>query len=992
VKLNPAQKRAVDAIEGPVMVVAGPGTGKTQILTLRIANILLQTDTAPENILALTFTESGAYSMRKRLAEIIGTAAYKVRIGTFHGFCNEVIQKYPEEFPRIIGGRNASEVDQIKIIEEILERGEFDKLRPYGDILYYVRPILGSIRTLKREGVLPEEFAGVLSRQKKEFENIPDLYHEKGAHAGKMKGKYIEIQKQLEKNRELALAYEAYQEKLAEKKFYDYEDMIMEVVRTLREKADFRLILQEEYQYILADEHQDTNTAQNKILELLSGFHEQPNLFVVGDEKQAIFRFQGATLDNFLYFKKIYPGAILISLEENYRSTQAILDGAGSVIENNAVKAEGLRKRLLSQKQMGEKIKVYTFSKSQFEYLFLCEDIERKISKGVPAREIAVLYRDNKDVFPIARYFEKTGIPFVIESDRDALSDENIAKLILLLRAIGNIGDNDLLAQMLYIDFLNIEPLDIYKALSWSGKEKMKLCDTMRSREHLLSAGVGESERFIAVYKKLSSWSTVAKNKSLLEFFEIVVRESGLLEHLLSAGDAFGNMETLHAFFEEMKTLSENHKEYALSDFLKYLDILRDYNVLVKTRRSIQKNGIRLMTAHKSKGLEFDFVYIAGAYDTHFGNRRSHDALKISLKEIGSIEAGNEDERRLFFVAMTRAREEVVISSSEEGADGRSRMPSQFIGEIREGLSEKIDVSEMEARFLTKEEFAKEFKSAPKKTDGSDVKDKEFLNALFLDQGLSVTALNNYLRCPWEYFYNNLLRIPKPYTKHQMYGIAVHGALKEFFDTLREEEKGKDFLLSRFEYHLLREPFRPAEYDESLEKGRKALGGWHDAYAGTWEKNILNEYRVSGVSLETKHEGETAHILLKGNLDKVEILSDGRVNVVDYKTAKPRSRNDIEGKTKSSEGDYKRQLVFYKLLLDRFERGKFNMQTGEIDFIEPNDRGQYKKEKFEILSEEVGELEKIILRVAEEILSLSFWNARCGEPKCESCALRSMMR
>jgi DNA helicase-2/ATP-dependent DNA helicase PcrA len=214
VKLNPEQKKAVDTLEGPVMVVAGPGTGKTQILALRIAQILRQTDTSPDSILALTFTESGVQSMRKRLLDIIGAPAYKVAIFTFHGFCNNVISQYPEEFPRILGGNAATDIDQIQIIEEALLASSATLLKPYGDPLYYVRPILSTLRNLKRENVGVDEYAALVKKQEQDFATIPDMYHEKGAHKGKMKGVYVDLQKKIEKNKELIELYTAYENTL----------------------------------------------------------------------------------------------------------------------------------------------------------------------------------------------------------------------------------------------------------------------------------------------------------------------------------------------------------------------------------------------------------------------------------------------------------------------------------------------------------------------------------------------------------------------------------------------------------------------------------------------------------------------------------------------------------------------------------------------------------------------------------------------------------
>lgn len=990
-KLNSAQKKAVDAVEGPVMIIAGPGTGKTQILTLRIANILLKTDTAPENILALTFTESGAHSIRQRLLGMIGSTAYKVNISTFHGFCNELIVSYPDEFPRIISSKNATEIDQIRIIEGIINSGKIKKLRPYGDSLYYVWPALKVIRTLKREGITVDGFNKIIKDEEKQFKSIDDLYYEKGKYKGKMKGKYKQIERQAEKNKELAAIYEEYQAQMEKSGFYDYEDMIMETVLIMEKDSDFLLTLQEEYQYILADEHQDTNNAQNKIIELLADFHERPNLFIVGDEKQAIFRFQGASLNNFFYFKNKYPDVLLITLGENYRSGQAILDSAHSLIEKGEISSEIKRIRLRARAKINsQKIKIFGFSKPEYENLFLVDDIHAKIKSGTPAEEIAVFYRDNKDVFEIARQFEKTEIPFAIESDRDLLSDEDIKKLILIFRAINNLGDDNLLAETLYIDFLNLENLDVYKALNYANKRGIPLFDVIKSKKYLQEAGAENIEKLADLYIKLSSWKRVAANRGLLDFFDIVVRESGFLGYILAQTGSFDRMAKLDGLFNEARKLMENHRECGVKDFISYIDTFQEYEVSVGSRGRNLANGVRLMTAHKSKGLEFDYVYIVGAHDKHWGGRRQRSDFKIIADGVSVISSNNDDdERRLFYVAITRARKGVSISFSKEGWDGRNQLPSLFIEEIDGRFAEKIDVLKMEKKLAER----REEKFSPKINFGPHISDKEYLRKLFLEQGLSVTALNNYLKCPWEYFFNNLVRIPKPSGKFQIYGSAVHGALKEYFDRFRSgEDLGKDFILRCFEKHLGHKTLSPVDYQELLEKGKKSLYGYYETYNNLWQKNVLNEFKIKGVLFEIDLGKEKMELILKGNLDKIEILPEGDVNVVDYKTGKPKSRNDIEGKTKNSRGDYNRQLVFYKLLLDRYEKGKYKMVSGELDFVEPDDNRRYHKEKFIIEKKDVEELEKTIEKSAREIYDLSFWDKTCQDKKCAYCGIRKMMK
>lgn len=984
--LNSAQREAVDNIEGPVMVVAGPGTGKTQILTLRIANIIRKTDTAPENILALTFTESGAASMRRRLAEVIGSRAYSVVISTFHGFANEVIKNYPEEFPRIIGATNITEVEQIGLIEELIQALPLVVLRPLGDPLYYVRAVAASINELKREGISPVRFSEIINDEDKSFGKIPDRYYEKGVHQGKMKGKYQEWERQIKKNHELAKVYEAYCARLVTAKRYDFADMILELLAALQNNPDLRLTLQEHHQYVLVDEHQDTNNAQNKILEILVGFHANPNIFVVGDEKQAIFRFQGASLENFLYFKKLYPAAKLVTLEHSYRSTQIILDSAERLLSG--------AKPLKAQKNYPEQpIELFAFSQPEVENYFLAKSIGQKIAAGTSPSAIAVLYRDNRDAPPLIAALDRAGLPFSVESDQGVFDDPEIKKLIKLLKAVDRFGDDEALFEALHVDFLGLPPLDIYKLIRARSGRTIGGFDLIAQPAVLAELGLAAAESIFEFYRKLSRWRTVQKNQGLLDLFETISRESGLIAAMLKNPKAPEKLDKLGLVFDEAAGLIERHRPTTLRDFLNYLDTLEQHAILIKkTVASHLTTRVRLMTAHRSKGQEFDYVYIVKAFDGHWGNRRRAKLIKLPARVYAlmseKIEAGDDlaDERRLFYVAVTRARKGVIITYAKESAAKRAQLPTQFVEEIRSEMLREADPGAAEAAFAAD----KAWRFAPKKIAPADFRDAEFIKGLFFDRGLSVTALNNYLQCPWRYFYDNLLRLPKAPARHQLYGIAIHAALKDFFDAFRERFKsteipGKEFLTARFDYHLNLQPLTADDFAAAQKQGRAALAGYHDAYADRRLINTLTEFKIGGLMISPE-------IRLTGKIDKMEFIGNERtVNVVDYKTGQPKSRAFIEGATKNSDGGYKRQLVFYKLLLDQYEQGRYKMVSGDIDFVEPSEAGNYRKENFIIQDSEVAELRALILKVAAEITSGAFWSARCDRENCEYCALRALM-
>lgn len=972
--LNAAQKKAVDTLEGPVMVVAGPGTGKTQILTLRIAHILKETDTPPDAILALTFTESGVTAMRKRLVRVIGSAAYRVHIFTFHGFCNEVIRRYPEDFDRIIGAEPATDIEKIDILRSIISAHTFEYLKPFGDVFYYVNDIRQAISEMKRENITPEKLRQALVTARKTFEATDGLYHEKGAHQGKMKGIHESTAKRLARTEELLVVYSAYQAALGEKRLYDFDDMLVEAVSALETKPDLLLKVQEEYHYLLADEHQDANTAQNRLLELLASFHEQPNIFVVGDEKQAIFRFQGASLDNFFYFKKAYPNAVLIPLTEGYRSGQRILDVSHSMIQKDGV--EG-RVALVSRAGVArDAVTVHVCGSTAAERAYVVDAVRQCIGEGVEPAEIAVLYRTNGEAAEWARAFEDRGVFVSVESDQNALADPDIRKLVVYLTGITRMGDDTSMGELLHVPFSGVAPLDAYKIIHHARKVRACIADVLRSRALLEEARVADIDAALGLYTKIEQYARASG--SVPSIVGDIIRDSGYLAHILASPRAVELVEKLAGFVRDVEKLSIGQADYNLSKLLAHLLLLDEYRIPItkEVRAAPRAGAVRLMTAHKSKGLEFDYVFIVNAVDGHWGGRRTRAHFSLPT---GSVDGDDNDERRLLYVALTRARVSVSLSYAHE-KDGKGHLPTRFIEEMDQSLVQTIVHNEQH-------DHALDLARVPAQAHVS-LPDKAFLNELFLEQGLSVTALNNYLACPWRYFYSNLIRIPMAPTNALLYGNAIDRALKRFFEKFRDEGVAAlDTLISLYREAVLRQPLPEKETAEMERRGIEHLTAWHTQWQSTFVRETL-----SGYSVRTDLEllGTLPRVLLRGELDKVEFLADGTVRVVDYKTGKPKSRNAIMGKTKSDDGEYFRQLTFYKLLLSR--EGKYRMHEGMLDFIQPDERGRLHREVFGSDELDTDALAHTIETAAQEIWSLAFWDRTCGEPDCTYCSLRAMMQ
>ena len=993
-QLNDNQRKAVEKIEGAVMVIAGPGTGKTQVLTLRIANILLKSQVEPENILALTFTESGVAAMRKRLVSIIGALAYRVNIFTFHSFSNYIIQTHPEDFGKLLAFQPITELEQVEILQEIFQTQTFKHIKPIGDQFFYLRAAQTAISELKRENVNLERLAKALQTELKDFEQIDDLYHPKGRYKDTMKGKYKDQLKQIEKNQDLLLLFGLYQAKLEELQYYDFDDMLIFLIKGLKENEDLLLRMQEKFQFFLIDEHQDTNKAQNEIVQLLASYHPNPNIFAVGDERQAIYRFQGASLENFLQLQRLYPEAEIITLEENYRSTQTILDASESVISNNVLPPLGLpeRKSLRAQTNYhNQELQIADLPDQNAEYHYVADSIHKALAAGEKPEEIAILSRTNSELKEMQAVLLSKGIDCILESRENILETLPIRKLITLLQATAYVGRNNLLLRALHVDYLNVHPLDIYKLSEFAKQNETTLWSLLTDIDNA-KGEFQNPNQLKHITSLLLKWHVMSHNKTLDEVFVTILKESGALYSDVEKNPVQQAVGVYHSLYEQIKLKLDKNPHYTLEEFLQFIELLQNHNLTINSQVNLGKsNAVRLMTAHGSKGLEFERVYLVNVFDGKWGNKRGgfaqfklpYEYLELVSKSELVEDDKNADERRLFYVALTRAKKTVTISYANARLDGKEQVPSQFLSEVEAGYQKQVDTSSFvesfrensQQIFLSKPNFDSKSKNYLKQME-------DYVRSSFDENGLSATALNNYLTCPWQYFFRNVIKLPEEKSLSLVFGNAIHQLINEFLTKRIPDTKAA--FMERYTSILKNEVLTKSELAQLLAKGNEILPDYFDKRVNSWSSKNQSELWISGV-------GIGKDIKLRGKIDMLEPQGESQYIVYDFKTGKPKSRNDIEGKTKSSTGDYKRQLVFYKLLMDRYQSGRMKMTQGVIEFIQPTSSGQLKSEAFDILEEDLQELENTIIRVADEIRSLSFWNKQCDDPACEYCGLREMM-
>ena len=980
--LNSRQKQAVDTIEGPVMVIAGPGTGKTQILTLRIANILLKTQVNPENILALTFTENAASEMKERLSNLIGPDAFRVNINTFHGFCNELIQKHFDVFHHLASYLPISALEEIQMIQEIIESEQFVYLRPQGDPTYYFHPIRSAISSLKKEGVGPQQFLEAVEKWKSDFEKRDDLINMKGKYKGKMKGFALDEIKNIEKNREFARVFELYHQKMQEKKLYDFNDMIIEVVKAFKRSEEFLSQIRETYHYILVDEHQDTNNAQNTIIEYICSIDDFPNLFVVGDEKQSIFRFQGASLENFLYFQKTFPRATLISLEENYRSTQKILDTAHAVIQNNAQSISG-KIHLTAQATYPEvAISLIKYSNPHQELSEIAQAVEKLHEKGVPYDQIAVILRKNVDLLAMAGVFEKNNIPSLISTDESVFSDKYIQKLLSLFTAIYSVGEDVFLSRVLLMDIFNVSPLDVFNAIQNAHKNKISLWEYIQNLQ--------KPETLVSAIHRLIDWKKRSENESIDELFVELLHESGLMESILKEYNSLSILEKLHVLYEDIKELQRKNHTLTLKEYLEYIGLLEEHAIAPHIKVAKRKIGsVFVTTAHKAKGLEFEYVFIPKTTDSYWGAARGQISLiRLPWKYLSRTEIHQEkeeiteEERRLFYVAITRAKKQLFLSHSAQNEEGKEQLRSRFVFEIPpEYIQQSNKIEEPDGakqRIIT--HFSPQ-KQQPTFFDRGEM--QEYIRRLFIHNGVSVSALNNFITCPWRYIFRNLIRLPDVRGYYMLLGTAVHETIREYISQKKRNISwGESELLSFFKETTSHYAASEKDLATLGEKGSLIISVYYQKRMKEWDVQREAELIIPNMYLDTD-------ISINGKIDMIELKKNSEVVVYDFKTGKAKSRNALLGGTQDRNKDYYRQLVFYKLLLSLYKKGQYKMTEGIIEFVESAVEGEIKSESFFIEDAEVTELITTIHEMKDSILNLSFWDFTCEDKDCEYCRLRS---
>ena len=1036
-QLNKNQQQAVDTIDGPVLVVAGPGTGKTQLLSMRAANIVRRTDAQPNNILCLTFTESAAAAMRKRLISLMGAEGNNVAIHTFHSFGAEIINRHREYFYNGAQFSPADELTSFELLEDIFESLPHDSplAKTMNGEYTSLRDAQNAISHLKRAGLLPEELLAILKHNeafcdfiepkltmifadrfaKKDFprftaiaeamaEFTPEpltvdgikplaslcqLEFVKALEEAEETGKTTSLtawrnrwceknghgdfvfkdRKRAKKLRALAVIYEKYRKALEEQELFDFDDMVSNVAHTLETTDDLRYNLQEQFLYIMVDEFQDTNGAQLRLLAALTDNpvnEGRPNVLAVGDDDQAIYSFQGAELSNILDFAGRYRDTAVITLTDNYRSTAPILQRSRDVIllgaERLETTLEGISKELTAHKQAETTTELHQFANTESEYNWVAEHIREAIAAGTPPHEIAVLARNHKYLVELVPYLHAAGIAINYERRSNVLESPHVKELVTLTHVVVHLADQrfDLaeshLPELLSYEFWGLKTSEVWNLSLNAYKQRRMWLELMLEGDGKLH----QIAEFIILAAHLSQREPLDTMLDVLVgSFERQMPEDEAGDHAPQSADGPPEdfVSPYRAFYFNQERLEQNPTEYltllgnlrairralqiwitegtpSLRTLMDFVELHERTNtpVMDSSQTLEAEAAITLMTAHKAKGLEFETVIVLSAQDEIWGRKARHPHSSIGFPHNLPIEpAGSkyDDALRLFYVAMTRAKQHLYVTSHTNNGDKES-LHAEFLTDTALAI-----VAHPEEGAKTVEQLMPGWEQRhihlPKVTQ------QTLLRPVLETYSLSATHVNNFIDVtrggPQAFLLQNLLRFPQAMTPSQVFGKAVHAVLQRAHTHLvaTGDRRPVEDILHDYELQLQQGRLGEREFTFLLEKGSDVLQNFLSARYHEFNERQKAERNFAG-------QGATlGEVRLTGAIDLMEINDKAKtILVVDYKTGKGVS--NWQGKTdyeKIKLHKYKQQLMFYKLLVEHSrDYRNYKVERGILDFVE----------------------------------------------------------
>ncbi|HYM69980.1 MAG TPA: ATP-dependent DNA helicase [bacterium] len=886
--LTGQQREAVVHAEGPLLIVAGAGTGKTTVITRRIGHLITSRLVRPEQVLALTFTDRAAAEMEERVDRLVPYGYTQAWISTFHAFGDRVLRDHALHLGLPPDFRVLNRAEQAIFIRERLFEFPLDHFRPLGDPARYVDALIGLISRAKDEDITPEEYAAYADRLAASAAAQPDD---------------SVLADHARQQRELAAAYRVYQDLLAKDGRLDFGDLIVLTIRLLREHPDVLQRYQEQFHHILVDEFQDTNYAQFELVKLLAGARR--NLTVVADDDQAIYRFRGASYSNITFFTETYADARTVVLTQNYRSTQFILDAAYRLIRHNdpdrlEVRV-GIDKRLEAVAGPGTLPRHLHYESLGAEADGVADRIAERVKAGAwQYRDVALLVRANKDADPFLRALNMRGIPFQFSGTRGLYDREEIRLLTSFLRALAHPEDSLSLYHLSASPLYGVPEADLAACMSYASRKRRPLAHVYRHLARiedleLSREGHAVIDRLVDDLDEMSRLAPRYPTGRVL--YEYLVNRTGFIGRLASSDrpEDEHKVANIAKFFDLVARFGDVASVDRLPAFVAYLDLLIEAGDDPPTADvDGEADVVRVLTIHKAKGLEFPVVFLLSVVTDKFPSRARReplplpDALMKDLLPSGDFHV--QEERRLCYVGMTRAKRELYLTSASDYGGARPRKASRFV-------LEALDVPRVPPETVrTTAAQAVERHAPPVEPDVPSLiplGDDAVLQ-------LSFRQVDDYMTCPYKYRYIHLLRVPVLRDHRVAYGSALHDAVQEYNRRrARHQPVTADDLIAHFERAWVNEGFLSREHeDQRMEAGRDALRRFFEFQqaSDTTPTFVEREFRFP-----------VGPNLLRGRWDRVD-LRGAEVVIIDFKSTDVRTQQDADRRAKDSE-----QLSIYAL-------------------------------------------------------------------------------
>ncbi len=847
--LNKEQFEAVCHKGPPLLIIAGAGTGKTMVITKRIAWFIVSEKVRPEEILATTFSEKAAYEMENRVDVLVPYGFTNYTISTFHSFGDRILRDNALEIGLPPDFKVLTNAEQVIFLRENLFELPIKRYRPLTNPTRYLQALAKLIERCKDEDITPEEYVAYV-------ENLPEGTDEERDYK--------------ERQIELSFSYKKYDELMRKAGFVDFGDQITLVLKLFRENPHILKSYKERYRYILVDEFQDTNYSQFQILKMLA----EENITVVADDDQSIYKFRGAAISNILNFQKSFPDYKIIVLKKNYRSTQTILDSSYRLIQyNNPDRLEykeGIDKHLIGRDEGGKAPIFIQYDSGTSEADGVCRIIKEKIEKGESPNSFAILVRANSDAEIFKRTLNLLGIPSYFSGDTGLYFQEEVRVLLAFLRVINNPDDTLSLYCLAQSDIYQMNQYDLARLMVESSNKKRSLWWIFNNHKpeegieflpetlEIIEKIKGDVMRFIELSRRLSPGEVLYQFLSSSYIPELTSNLSRENERRLL---------NISRFFEIIKNIQPLLRYNKVPELVSHLDLLIESgDDPGSVEPEPEEELVRILTVHKAKGLEFKYVFMTGLVQRRFPSIGRPDILEIPepiIKDIlPSGDFHQEEERRLFYVGMTRAEDELYLTSARDYGTKRPWKVSQFVYEALDIPKEKPQSADI----MDKIENIRDVLFEPEEKE-----EKGLIT-------LSHYQIDDYITCPLKYRYVHILKGFIQKHPSVIYGSALHYAISFYFKRKKEgKERAISDLINVFENAWVSEGFISLEHEERMkEEGKKILSRFFEKEEkeGIIPAYVEYDFRVM----------LSPDIRLIGRFDRVDIIDDDVV-ISDFKSS-----------------------------------------------------------------------------------------------------------